>query len=174
MTLRSERVVIVEMSEAHWPEVRAIYRAGIETANATFESEPPEWPRFDATRLPGHRHIALDADGRVLGWTAATPVSDRCVYSGVVEDSVYVDPAAQGRGIGRLLLDALITSTEAVGIWTIQSGIFPENAVSLAVHAAAGFRVVGIRERVGKMTFGPQAGQWRDIVAVERRSPNVW
>lgn len=163
-------VVLAFITEAHWPEIRAIYAAGIATGHATFESAPPSWEDFDAAKLPGHRHVALDPDGRVLGWVAAAGVSDRCTYAGVVEHSVYVHPDAEGRGIGRRLLLALIASTEAAGIWTIQSGSFPENTASLALHHAAGFGDVGIRERLGRMSHGPQAGQWRDVVLVERRS----
>jgi L-amino acid N-acyltransferase YncA len=107
----------------------------------------------------------------VLGWVAVSPVSSRPVYAGVVEHSVYVDPAAQGRGIGRLLLAALVASTDAAGIWTIQSAIFPENAASLALHRTAGFRVVGVRERIGR--HASQGGRWRDVVFLERRSPYV-
>jgi len=163
-------VSVVPLEAEHWPEVERIYRAGIETGHATFESEPPTWEHFDAGKLPDQRLVAIE-DGRVVGWAAASAVSDRCVYAGVVEHSVYVDPAASGRGLGRLLLDALVASTEAAGIWTIQSGIFPENAASLAVHRAAGFRVVGTRERVGRISYGPMAGQWRDVIFIERRSP---
>ena len=156
-----------------WPEVERIYRAGIATGHATFEAEPPSWEAFDRSRLPGHRLVAVDGTGRVLGWVAAGAVSDRCVYAGVVEHSVYVDPQVSGRWVGRRLLDALAASTEAAGVWTIQSGIFPENTASLALHAAAGYRVVGTRERVGRMTHGPLAGHWRDVVLVERRSSTV-
>ncbi len=162
-------MTVVPLTEEHWPEVERIYAAGIATGHATFESEPPTWEQFDRGKLADQRLVALE-DGRVVGWTAASGVSDRCVYAGVVEHSVYVDPEAGGRGLGRLLLDALVASTEAAGIWTIQSGIFPENAASLAVHRAAGFRVVGTRERVGRMTYGPLVGRWRDVVFIERRS----
>jgi len=165
-------VGIAPMLPEHWSAVEAIYAAGIASGHATFESEPPSWERFDATRLPDHRVVAV-ADGRVVGWAAASPVSDRCVYAGVVEHSVYVDPAVQGRGVGRLLLEALVESTEAAGIWTIQSGIFPENSASLALHHAAGFRTVGTRERVGRMTYGPMRDRWRDVVFIERRSEHV-
>lgn len=154
----------------HWPDVERIYAAGIATGHATFEAQPPSWEHFDSTRLAGQRLVALDEGGQVLGWAAATPVSDRCVYAGVVEHSVYVDPVVTGRGIGLGLLRALAASTEAAGIWTIQSGIFPENTSSLRLHERAGFRVVGTRERVGRMTYGPMADQWRDVVFVERRS----
>jgi phosphinothricin acetyltransferase len=161
---------IVPLTVGHWPQVEAIYAAGIATGHATFEAEPPSWEAFDAAKLPGQRLVAVDPNGRVIGWTAASAVSDRCVYAGVVENSVYVDPDAQGRGIGRLLLDALATSTEAAGIWTIQSGIFPENTPSLRLHRAAGFDVVGIRRRLGHMSYGPLARRWRDVVMIERRS----
>lgn len=164
---------IAPLTAEHWPAVEPIYRAGIVTGHATFESEPPTWEAFQGGKLDGHRWVALDSDGLILGWVAASAASDRCVYAGVVEHSAYVDPAATGRGIGRHLLLALIRSTEAAGIWTIQSGVFPENAVSLRLHQRAGFRVVGTRERVGAMTYGQMAGQWRDVVLIERRSPVV-
>jgi phosphinothricin acetyltransferase len=155
------------MTDDHAAQVLDIYRLGIATGHATFETEPPSWPAFTAGRLPGHRFVALDGD-RVLGWTACSAVSDRCVYSGVVEHSVYVHPGARGRGVGRALLRALIDSTERAGIWTIQSGVFPENTASLALHHACGFRTVGTRERVGR-----HHGAWRDVILLERRSPRV-
>jgi L-amino acid N-acyltransferase YncA len=164
---------IAPLTAEHWPAVERIYRAGIATGHATFESQPPTWEAFQGGKLDGHRWVALDPDGSVLGWVAASAVSDRCVYAGVVEHSVYVDPAATGRGIGLHLLLALVESTEAAGIWTIQSGVFPENAVSLRLHERAGFRVVGTRERVGEMSYGPMAGEWRNVVLMERRSPVV-
>jgi len=167
------RASIFPLTHAYWPEVAAIYRAGIATGHATFETEPPAWEEFDRTRLREHRRVALAADGSVLGWVAAAKVSDRCVYAGVVEHSVYVHPEAQGHGIGRSLLDALAKSTEEAGIWTIQSGIFPENTASLAMHQAAGYRVIGTRSSVGLMTYGPCQNRWRDVVLVERRSPIV-
>jgi phosphinothricin acetyltransferase len=163
-----EKIRITPMDDTHADAVLAIYRMGIDGGEATFETEPPAWERFLATRLPGHRFVAVDTDSRVLGWVACSPVSQRGVYAGVVEHSVYVHPDAGGRGVGKTLLRALIGSTEAAGIWTIQSGIFPENAPSLAVHGAVGFRVVGTRERLGR-----QHGRWRDVVLVERRSPVV-
>lgn len=170
----SERVVYISaLTSTHWPQVRDIYAAGIATGHATFETEPPTWERFDCTRLPDQRRVAVSEEDEVLGWVAASAVSDRCAYAGVVQHAVYVAPTAARSGIGRLLLDALIGSTEASGVWTIQSGIFPENAASLALHEAAGFRVVGVRERIGMMAYGPLAGQWRDVIAVERRSPLI-
>jgi len=157
------------LREQHWPAVQAIYAAGIATGHATFEEAPPSWESFDAGKVRDLRFVALDDDGHVLGWAAASPVSDRCVYAGVVEHSVYVDPAARGRGVGRALLDALLDAAAAGGIWTVQSGIFPENTASIALHSAAGFRVVGTRERLGRMTHGPLAGAWRDVVLMETR-----
>lgn len=148
----------------HWPAVAAIYAEGIATGLATFETDAPAWEAWDAGHLPQHRLVALD-DGQVSGWAAVSPVSSRCVYGGVVEVSVYVAEAARGQGVGRALLDALIASTEAAGIWTIQAGVFPENAASMALHAACGFRIVGVRERLGRLD-----GIWRDVVLLERRS----
>ena len=160
---------IVPLTAEHWPAVERIYAAGIATGHATFEAAPPTWEAFDAGKLPDHRLVAVDEDGEVVGWAAASAVSDRCAYAGVIEHSVYVDPAARGRGIGRALLLALLDDARGKGVWTVQSGIFPENETSLAVHAAAGFRVVGTRERLGRMTYGPRAGEWRDVVLVEKR-----
>lgn len=123
---------------------------------------------FDAAKLPDHRHVALDRGGRVLGWVAASALSTRAVYAGVIEHSVYVHPDARRLGAGTALLRALIASTEAAGIWTIQSGIFPENTASLAAHDRVGFRTIGIRERIGL-----HHGTWRDVVLIERRSPSI-
>ncbi|MCY1693538.1 GNAT family N-acetyltransferase [Curtobacterium sp. SL109] len=165
-------VTVRSITAADWTSVEAIYREGIATGNATFEAEPPTWETFDAGKLPEHRFVAVDRD-EVLGWVAVSPTSARAVYQGVVEHSVYVGAAARGRGVGHVLLDALVESTEAAGIWTIQSGIFPENTASRTLHARHGFRELGTRERIGLMAFGPWAGQWRDNVLVERRSPLV-
>jgi phosphinothricin acetyltransferase len=161
-------VRIGAMSGSHAGQVLEIYQLGIDEGNATFELTVQAWEDFYAAKLPRHRHVAVDSAGRVLGWVAASRVSDRCAYAGVVEHSVYVHPDARGRGVGAALLDALIDSTEAAGIWTIQSGIFPENTASLALHERAGFRVVGTRERIGR-----HRGVWRDVVLIERRSPAI-
>jgi L-amino acid N-acyltransferase YncA len=150
-----------------WPEVRAVYEAGIATGNATFETGAPSWEAWDAAHLPAHRLVAAEGD-RVLGWAALAPVSDRCAYVGVAEDSVYVAPDAQGRGVGRRLLEALVSGAEQSGIWTVQTGIFPENQGSVRLHQACGFRVVGVRERLGRLH-----GRWRDVLLLERRSPAI-
>lgn len=153
------------MTPDDWPQVRAIYLEGIATGNATFETDAPSWDDWDRAHVAEPRLVARDPDGPVLGWVAVTPVSGRCVYAGVADLSVYVSVAARGRGIGRALLQALIESSERAGIWTLQAGIFPENAPSLALHRACGFRDVGRRERIGKMH-----GVWRDVLLLERRS----
>jgi L-amino acid N-acyltransferase YncA len=159
-----------EMTAADWPPVEAIFAAGIAGGEATFETTTPDWERFDAGKISDARLVAVDDAGTVVGWAAASPVSTRGVYRGVVEHSVYVHPAQQGRGIGALLLAAFIDAAEAAGYWTIQSSIFPENAASLRLHERAGFRVVGRRERIARSELGPHAGRWRDTVMVERRS----
>jgi L-amino acid N-acyltransferase YncA len=164
----TQSVRVVPMTADHADAVLAIYQAGIDEGQATFETAAPAWEDFDARRLAEHRLVALDGTGRVLGWAAVSAVSDRCVYGGVVEHSVYVAPEARGRGVGVALLRALIASTEAGGIWTMQSGVFPENTASLALHARCGFRTVGIRERIGQ-----HQGRWRDVVLIERRSSVV-
>jgi phosphinothricin acetyltransferase len=148
--------------------VLAIYQAGLDTGNSSFDTLAPDWAAFDGSRLTAHRLVAVDDTGLVQGWVAVRQVSPRPVYAGVVEHSVYVDPRAHRLGLGRALLEALIDSTEAAGIWTIQSGVFPENVASLALHEKCGFRVVGVRERIAK-----HFGVWRDDVMLERRSPAV-
>jgi L-amino acid N-acyltransferase YncA len=162
-------VVIEPMKSEHADQVLAIYQEGLNTRNASFETIAPDWSTWDSNHLAEHRFVAIDTHtGAVLGWVALSAVSSRCVYAGVVEESVYVHPAARGQGVGRRLLDAVIASSEQAGLWTIETGIFPENEASIALHRAAGFRVVGLRERVGK-----HYGQWRDVVFFERRSPAV-
>ncbi|MEV4663489.1 N-acetyltransferase family protein [Micromonospora echinofusca] len=160
-------ITVRPMAAGDAERVLTIYQAGLDGGQASFETDAPTWATFDAAKLPAHRFVAVDGDD-LLGWIAVSPTSTRAVYAGVVEHSVYVDPAAQGRGAGRLLLDAVIASTEAAGIWTIQSGVFPENAASLALHRRAGFRIIGTRERVGR-----HHGRWRDVVLLERRSPAI-
>jgi L-amino acid N-acyltransferase YncA len=150
-----------------WLAVRAIYQAGIDTGDATFETAVPDWPAWNAAHLTDHRLVAR-LDDRIVGWTALAPVSDRCAYAGVAEDSIYVAPDAQGRGVGRALLAAVVASAERGGIWTIQTGIFPENQASVRLHQACGFRLVGVRERLGQLH-----GRWRDVLLLERRSPAI-
>ena len=162
-------VLVRALTSSDWPAVEAIYREGIATGNATFEAEPPSWEEFDSHRIPIPRLVAVD-DDRVVGWAAASQVSSRCVYDGVIEHSVYVSESARGAGIGAALLQAFLDASEAAGIWTVQSGVFPENESSLALHRKLGFREVGVRERVGRMSYGPHAGVWRDVVMIERRS----
>ena len=155
---------IRELTKEDWPAVREIFEQGIAGKNATFETEAPSWEAWDRSQLDGQRYVAVE-QGRVVGWVAAHPVSSRPCYAGVVEHSVYVHDDSQGKGIGRALLERLFTSTEEAGIWTIQTGIFPENEASLALHVKCGFRIVGTQERLGKMD-----GVWRDVVVLERRS----
>jgi L-amino acid N-acyltransferase YncA len=147
-----------------WPAVSAIYAEGIATGNATFETEVPTFAAWDASHLTDHRWVARSG-GAIVGWAALAPVSERCVYRGVTENSVYVAERAQGRGVGFRLLSDLLAAAEGDGIWTVQTGVFPENTVSLALHERCGFRVVGRRERLGLL-----AGVWRDVLLLERRS----
>lgn len=158
-------VSVREMTACDGSAVLAIYEEGIATRNATFEAVVPEWVDWDAGHLTEHRLVAC-TDTKVVGWAALSPVSDRCVYAGVAENSVYVAAAARGRGVGRLLLESLVRSSEAAGIWTLQTGIFPENTSSVRLHESCGFRVVGVRERIGRLD-----GCWRDTLFLERRSP---
>ena len=164
-----------------WPVVREIYREGIATGNATFETELPDWEKWDSVhhkhcRLVALEPIAEDAGDfliplgklRVLGWAALSPVSSRIVYSGVAEVSVYVAANTRGSGVGKFLLQALIEESELHGIWTLQAGIFPENVASIALHKSCGFRKVGVRRRIGKL-----GEVWRDVLLLERRSARV-
>ena len=150
-----------------WPAVAAVYEEGIATRMATFETAAPAWADWDAAHLAAHRLVA-EEDDEVVGFAALSPVSSRCVYEGVAEESVYVAERARGRGVGRALLEALVDGSERDGIWTLQAGIFPENRASLALHHACGFRTVGIRERIGRLD-----GAWRDVVLLERRTEEI-
>lgn len=161
------------MAEADWAEVEGIYRAGIATGHATFETAPPEtWAEFTAGKRPELSLVAVDSNGRVVGWVAASPVSTRAAYAGVVEHSIYIHPDAAGHGVGSRLLAAFLDLTDQHGMWTVQSSIFPENTASLRLHERAGFRVVGYREKIARMPYGLLAGQWRDTVLLERRFGN--
>jgi phosphinothricin acetyltransferase len=159
--------VIDRMDDADWEQVRLIYLEGIATGDATFETEAPSWEKWNAGHLSHSRLVARSADV-VKGWAALSPVSDRCVYGGVAEVSVYVGKEHRGEGVGRALLEALVSASEHNGIWTLQAGIFPENTSSVALHKRCGFREVGGRERIGKMKE-----VWRDTLLLERRSKVV-
>ena len=162
-----KRITIEPMQPQQWPQVAAIYQEGIATGQATFEMAVPSFEHWDRNHLPIARFIAGHG-GNIVGWAALSPVSQRQVYAGVAEVSVYVAAAGRGSGVGRQLLEALIDESERNGIWTLQAGIFPENAASIALHLACGFREVGRRERIGKMN-----GVWRDTLLLERRSQTV-
>jgi L-amino acid N-acyltransferase YncA len=157
-------IQIDRMTEQDWAAARDIYVEGIRTGHATFETQAPDWERWDAAHLKSCRLLAR-LGHEVLGWAALSAVSSRCVYAGVAEVSVYVTEPARGRKIGSALLAALVDASEREGIWTLQAGIFPENVASIEIHKRCGFRVVGVRERLGCMN-----GRWRDVVLMERRS----
>lgn len=150
-----------------WPAVERIYFQGIETGDATFQTESPTWKEWDHGHISVCRIVAV-ANERVVGWAALSPVSERCAYDGVAEVSIYIDNTARGQKVGKRLLERLIAESEKENFWTLQSGIFPENKASIALHLACGFRTVGYRERVGKLN-----GVWRDTVLMERRSNKV-
>ena len=158
-------VRVREMAPGDAAAVLEVYAQGLATGSATFETQVPDWPRWDAGHLPAPRPVALGPDGGMLGWAALSPVSDRCVYAGVAEVSLYVAERARGRGVGRLLLHELAVRSEELGLWTLQAGILAVNEASVALHRAAGFRVVGRRERLGRLD-----GRWHDVLLLERRS----
>ena len=160
-------IVIQQMTTADWPRVKQIYLEGIATGHATFETGAPTFAEWDKAHLSCARLVAQRGDATV-GWAALSPVSQRCVYGGVAEVSVYVSLSHRASGVGRKLLEALISESEQNGVWTLQAGIFPENVGSLALHQRCGFREVGRRERIGKMN-----GVWRDTILLERRSMTV-
>jgi phosphinothricin acetyltransferase len=164
VTPSTAQVAIAALVAADWEDVARIYAEGIATRLATFETDVPAWEEWDRAHLPGHRLVARD-DGRIVGWAALTPSSPRRVYTGVARVSVYVGADARGRGVGTALLAALVKSSEAGGVWTLEAGILPENETSVRMHERCGFRVVGRRERLGRMQ-----GEWRDVLLLERRS----
>ena len=161
----SARVSFRPLVSADWPQVAEIYRQGIESGNATFETEVPSWDAWNAGRSPDCRMIA-EVDGRIVGFAALSPLSGRCVYDGVREVTIYIAEPARGRGVGGALLRELVAETEALGIWTLEAGIFPENKASIRIFERCGFRVLGIHERLGRF----HDGRWRDVVLMERRS----
>jgi len=160
-------LIIAALQPGDWDQVKEIYLEGIATGNATFETAAPSWEQWDAAHLRFARLVARD-EGKLFGWAALSPVSQRCVYGGVAEVSVYVSGSSRRLGVGRKLLHALIDESEQNGIWTLQAGMFPENTGSLALHRSCGFREVGRRKRIGKMN-----GIWRDTILLERRSTVV-
>ena len=157
------------MKPEDWPQVRAIFLEGMATGNSTFETNAPDWENWDSAHLSEHRLVIREGDS-ILAWAALSPVSSRCVYQGVAELSLYVAAGHRGKGIGSALLKAIINLTEKAGLWTLQGGIFPENTPSLRLVRKHGFKEIGRRERIGKMTYGDLAGTWRDVILVERRS----
>jgi L-amino acid N-acyltransferase YncA/DNA-binding transcriptional ArsR family regulator len=156
-------VTVRAMEAADWADVRRIYAEGIATGHATFETEVPDRRALDRAWLPDHRWVA-EADGGVVGWAAATPVSDRDAYVGVAETSIYVGEGHRGRGVGKALIHRQVTAADDAGLWTLQTSIFPENRAGIALHQSAGFRTLGVRERIGRHN-----GTWRDVVFLERR-----
>lgn len=152
------------LAASDWPDVRAIYTQGIATGDATFETAAPDWAEWDASHRAECRLVAR-IDGVVAGWAALSPVSDRCAYGGVAETSVYVASTMRARGVGSALLRNLVAASEEAGIWTLQAGVFPENERSVTLHLSQGFRIVGVRERLGR-----SGGTWRDVLLLERRS----
>ena len=165
-TTTASSVETRDLRPLDWPEVAAIYEDGIATGVATFELAPPSWEQWDASH-PEIRVVAV-TDERVAGFCALSPVSDRRCYRGVAEESVYVASWAQGKGVGRALLEEVVARSEAAGVWTLQAGIFPENSSSLRLHLGCGFRLVGVRDRLGEAD-----GRWRDVLLLERRSEVV-
>jgi phosphinothricin acetyltransferase len=155
--------VVRDLRPGDWPQVSAIYLDGIRTGNATFETVVPSWEDWDAAHH-GLR-LAAELDGGLAGWATLTPISERECYRGVAEDSIYVGAASRGRGVGRVLLEELLARADAAGFWTVEAGIFPENTASVRLHLVCGFRIVGVRERLGRMD-----GVWRDVLLLERRS----
>ena len=162
------KIMLHPMQAADWTAVAQIYAEGIATGKATFETAVPSWEVWDQNHLPSCRLVARNQKREVVGWAALTAVSGRCVYAGVAEVSVYVAAAAQGQGVGKQLLQALVTASEAANIWTLQAGIFAENEASVRLHERCGFRVVGHREKLGQLN-----GRWRDVLLLERRSQTV-
>lgn len=160
-------LILDEMARTDWEAIRSILEEGIQTGLATFEAEAPTWEDWDHGHRSDCRLVARDG-GVVLGWAALSPVSDRCVYGGVAEVSVYIAESARRRGVGKALLHELARRSEAAGIWTLQAGLFAENAASIALHRSCGFREVGLRRRLGKL-----GGRWHDVLQMERRSTEV-
>ncbi len=162
-------ITIRAFQQADWPSVQTIYQQGIATKNATFQKQAKSWAEWHGSILPGCRLVAIDSErDTVVGWAALSSVSSRQVYTGVADVSIYISSTQQGQGVGRKLLQILITESEKNGFWTLQAGIFPENVGSIALHKKCGFREVGVREKLGQMD-----DVWRDVILLERRSQRV-
>ena len=168
-------ILVSPMTASHWAGVSRIYQEGIDTGQATFALAPPaSWDEWCRGKINSCSLVARDEDNHeIVGWAALSPVSSRAVYAGVAEVSIYVGTPARGQGVGSVLLQELIHLSEMNGIWTLQAGIFPENQASLQLHLKHGFRVVGLREKLGRMECGEFKGQWRDVMLLERRSQIV-
>jgi L-amino acid N-acyltransferase YncA len=162
-----ETFIIMPLLPSNWQQVKSIYESGIATGMATFETKAPEWEQWNNSHLPFARLVAVE-NNKVIGWAALSPVSNRCVYGGVAEVSVYIAPEQRGKGVGKKLLQQLITESEANGIWTLQAGIFAENTASAKLHEYVGFRLVGYREKIGQL-----GSEWKNTILMERRSTKV-
>ncbi|PZX60045.1 GNAT family N-acetyltransferase [Hydrotalea sandarakina] len=162
-----ETFIIMPLLPSNWQQVKSIYESGIATGMATFETKAPEWEQWNNSHLPFARLVAVE-NNKVIGWAALSPVSNRCVYGGVAEVSVYIAPEQRGKGVGKKLLQQLITESEANGIWTLQAGIFAENTASAKLHESVGFRLVGYREKIGQL-----GSEWKNTILMERRSTKV-
>jgi phosphinothricin acetyltransferase len=164
-----DQILLTPLTGEEWPLAARVYEAGIVGGNATFESQAPSWEEWSRTRGGYPALGAHGQAGELLGWAALGPISSRAVYRGVGEVSIYVDPAFSRRGLGRMLLEALIETSEGKGFWTLRAGIFPENTASIALHEHTGFELVGTSRRIGQMPDG----RWRDVLLYERRSSIV-
>ena len=162
-----ETFIIMPLLPNNWQQVKSIYESGIAKGMATFETKAPEWEQWNNSHLPFARLVAVE-NNKVIGWAALSPVSNRCVYGGVAEVSVYIAPEQRGKGVGKKLLQQLITESEANGIWTLQAGIFAENTPSAKLHESVGFRLVGYREKIGQL-----GSEWKNTILMERRSTKV-
>lgn len=158
---------IKNITAEHYPQVAAIYLQGLATGIATFQTEAPDWKSWDKSHLSDCRLAAFD-NNQLAGWAALSPVSSRCVYAGVAEVSIYITENYRGKGVGKLLLTKLVEESEAIGLWTLQSGIFAENTASIKLHEQCGFRIIGYREKIGQRN-----GVWKDNIIMERRSKTV-
>ncbi|WP_047259299.1 GNAT family N-acetyltransferase [Corynebacterium uterequi] len=156
-----------------YPQVREIYELGLQGGHATYETQAPTWEQFAAKKILETVFVAVEAedDSKVIGWVSAAPASSRSVFHGVVEDSIYIHPDGQGRGVAGALLDKLIETCQELHKWAIHSWIFPENTGSIGLHESRGFTKVGTYSHLAKMTYGELAGTWRDTAVYEKLLP---